>query len=112
MKIYYLFLSAFCFIVNSNIAVAQNAIAKCDSAFAHQITLPYSSGNDSTCHLGDDFEDTNTVACGNTSYLSGEDRLYAFTALTSGNVQINVNTTTTFVGIFAYVGCPTSGTCA
>jgi type IX secretion system substrate protein/SprB-like repeat protein len=112
MKIRYFYVCVLCFIIFSNNSKAQNAQAKCDSAFAHQIVLPYFSSNDSTCHLGDDFEDTNTVACGNTTYLSGEDRLYAFTALTSGNIQINVNTTTTYVGIFAFVGCPTSGTCA
>src|ERR1035437_1407170 len=112
MKIRYLFISALCFIIFSNVAIAQSATAKCDSAFAHQIILPYISTNDSTCHLGDYFEDTNTVACGNTAYLSGEERLYAFTALTSGNVQINVNTATQYVGIFVYIGCPTNGSCA
>jgi hypothetical protein len=111
MKVPYFFISALCCILFSNIAVAQNAASKCDSAYAHQLTLPYYSPNDSTKGLGDDFEDTNTVACGNTSYLTGEDRLYAFTALTSQNIQINVNTTTQYVGIFVYAGCPTSGSC-
>ena len=82
----------------------QNPAAKCADALTHQINIPYSSSNDSTCHLGNDFLDTNTVPCGNTSYLGGEDRLYAFTANTSGNIQIRINTSTQWVGIFVYVG--------
>ena len=89
---------------------AQSAQSKCDSALARPITIPYSS-SDYTCGLGDSFEDTNTVSCGNSSYLWGEDHLYVFTAASSGNIQININSSTSYIGIFVFIGCPNNGSC-
>ncbi len=95
----------------ASISYGQNPAAKCADALAHEIIIPYSSSNDSTCHLGNDFMDANTVPCGNTNFLGGEDRLYVFTANVSGNIQVRVNTTTEWIGIFAYIGCPSNGIC-
>src|SRR5580704_17056865 len=105
------FVSLSLLILISAISNAQNPAAKCAAALANPISIPYYSPNDSTCGLGNDFLDSNTVACGNTAYLGGEDRLYVFTADSSGNVQVRINTVTNWVGIFVYIGCPTNGIC-
>ena len=95
----------------TSIVHAQNPAVKCAAALANPISIPYYSPNDFTCGLGNDFLDSNTVACGNTAYLGGEDRLYVFTADSSGNLQVRINTITSWVGIFVYIGCPTNGIC-
>lgn len=78
------------------------------------ITLPYSSGNVTTCGSGDDLTAAMvTNACGSTSYLGGEDVIYTFTPTVTGQITITYSTSGSSAGAMLYQGCPNSGgTCA
>jgi hypothetical protein len=88
----------------------------CASALGTGVTnvasLPYSSGASTTCGAGDDLTSTNTVACGSTSYLGGEDRVYIFTPSTSGSVNINLTSSGSYNGLMLYDGCPLTSVCS
>lgn len=75
-------------------------------------SLPYSSGAGTTCGSVDDLTSSNTIACGSTSYLGGEDRVYMFTPTSSGSININLTSTGSFTGLMLYDGCPLSMMCS
>ncbi|GIV28259.1 MAG: hypothetical protein KatS3mg027_2073 [Bacteroidia bacterium] len=73
-------------------------------------SLPYSTGNLTTCGMGNDVTSSNVSAvCGSSSYYGGEDVVYSFTPTTSGTVNINLNSSGSWTGIMLYQGCPLSG---
>ena len=71
--------------------------------------LPYASGAGTTCGAGNDLTASNVIACGSTSYLGGEDRVWIFTPATTGTVSINLTSTGTWNGLMLYQGCPLNG---
>ena len=71
----------------------------CATAAASPITLPFSATGQSTCGFGNNYTSANSNACGSTLYLGGEDHLYAFTPTVSGNININLTSTSTWVGL-------------
>jgi len=74
----------------------------------------WNSGAGTTCGAGDDLTSSNTVACGSTSYLGGEDRVFVFTPTQSGTVTISLthsNPSSPWFGLMLYAGCPTCGSC-
>lgn len=77
-------------------------------------SLPFSLTGQTTCGQGDDVTSSNvTNICGSSLYFGGEDVVYSFTPTASGNININVTSTGSYMGIMLYNGCPTSGgTCA
>ncbi|HRP58681.1 MAG TPA: hypothetical protein PK833_00100 [Vicingus sp.] len=83
----------------------------CAAASAAPVTLPYSATGQTTCGMGNTYTGMNTVVCGNGLYLDGEDILYVFTPTATGLVTINVTSSSSWVGLFLYQGCPTGGTC-
>lgn len=83
----------------------------CAAASAAPVTLPYSATGQTTCGMGNTYTGMNTVVCGNGLYLDGEDILYVFTPTATGLVTINVASSSSWVGLFLYQGCPTGGTC-
>ncbi|MGL2965078.1 DUF7619 domain-containing protein [Flavobacterium sp. XGLA_31] len=79
-----------------------------------QITaLPYSTTNDTA-----NFSDNATIegspgssGCGSTnSYLNGNDVVYAYTATTTGTINVMMTPTATYSGIFVYTDCANIGT--
>ncbi|MES2836138.1 MAG: PKD domain-containing protein [Bacteroidota bacterium] len=105
----YLFIASF--FVSFNL-YAQPGSPTCVGAEAAQITLPFFQANLTNCGFNN-FTATNTPVCGNSSYLSGQDRLYAFTPLESGFVITSLTTASTItdIGLMMFRGCPTSGSC-
>lgn len=84
----------------------------CDSAIANLIVnLPYYASNETTCLQKDDYNKNNVVSCGNSDYLDGEDKIYAFTPAGSGTVLVSIIGDSLNSGIFIYEGCPDTGHC-
>jgi hypothetical protein len=73
-------------------------------------SLPYNSGNQTTCGMGNNVTSGNvTNICGSSSYYGGEDEVYSFTPATSGVIMVNVGSPGSYVGLHIYQGCPISG---
>lgn len=73
-------------------------------------SLPYNSGSQTTCGMGNNVTSANvTNVCGSTSYYNGEDVVYSFTPTTTGTYQINLTSTGSWTGLMLYQGCPLSG---
>jgi len=107
-KFYIIILLIFNFVALKSIAQGG---ANCAAALSTQVNLPYTGSSQTTCGMGNTYTGSNTVICGNGIYLDGEDIVYAFTPATSGLVSINVTSSSSWVGLFLYQGCPTGGTC-
>jgi|GEM_PF-1147435 len=74
----------------------------------------WNSGPGTTCGAGNDLTSGNTVVCGSTGYLGGEDRVFVFTPTQSGAVTISLthsNPGSPWFGLMLYAGCPTCGSC-
>lgn len=71
-------------------------------------SLPYSSGAGTTLAKGNDLTSSNTVACGSSSYLGGEDQVFIFTPTTSGQTLMSVTSGGSWTGLMLYDGCPTN----
>ncbi len=76
-------------------------------------SLPYNSGNVTTCGTNNNVTSANvTNVCGSTNYYGGEDAVYSFTPTSSGQVQISLTSGGSYTGLMLYNGCPlTGGTC-
>lgn len=74
--------------------------------------LPYSSGAGTTCGAVNDLTSLNTMTCGSSLYLGGEDRVWIFTPLTAGSITINLTSSGSWTGLMLYDGCPLSGSCS
>lgn len=85
--------------------------ANCSLASASPVNLPFSASNQTTCGNGNVYNSGNSTVCGNGVYLDGEDYLYVFTPNTSGLININITSTSSWVGLFLYQGCPSTGLC-
>ncbi|MDX1902891.1 MAG: T9SS type A sorting domain-containing protein [Thermonemataceae bacterium] len=95
-----------------NISVVASPIpATCNlgTGVTNVAALPYNSGAGTTCGAIDDLTSANTVTCGSTSYLGGEDAVWVFTAPSTGQVSIDLTSAGTWTGLMVYDGCPTSG---
>ncbi|MDF2453432.1 MAG: hypothetical protein K0S26_2936, partial [Bacteroidota bacterium] len=74
------------------------------------VTLPYSSTGQTTCGQGNDITSTNVNAVnGSTSYYTGEDVVYTFTASATGLITVDLSSSGSFTGLMLYRGCPTAG---
>lgn len=85
--------------------------SNCSAAASSQITLPYTGTNQTSCGMSNVYTSSNTTTCGNGVFMDGEDVLYAFTPSTSGLININVTSSSSWVGLFIYEGCPSGGVC-
>ncbi len=74
--------------------------------------LPYTSTGRTTCGKVNDLTAANTLICGNTSYLTGEDEVFVFTPATTGNITISLTSTGSYTGIMLYRGCPVTASCS
>jgi hypothetical protein len=66
-------------------------------------TTTYSNTGLTTCGFGDDFSSTD--ACGS-SYMGGDDYVIVYTPTTTGNIDITLSNTGTWVGLFVTDLCP------
>ncbi|MGE0562691.1 MAG: gliding motility-associated C-terminal domain-containing protein [Flavobacteriales bacterium] len=98
------------FIILSASLSAQGG-ANCSLASASPVNLPFSASNQTTCGNGNVYNSGNSTVCGNGVYLDGEDYLYVFTPNTSGLININITSSSSWVGLFLYQGCPSTGLC-
>lgn len=71
-------------------------------------SLPYNSGAGTTCGAVNDLTSSNTVTCGSSFYLGGEDRVWVFTAPSTGVVTINLASSGSWTGLMVYNSCPLS----
>ncbi|MFT6850478.1 MAG: gliding motility-associated-like protein [Sphingobacteriales bacterium] len=92
----------------------------CPSANLVQVTLPYVGPAETTCLMGNNYNDNNmTETCtspanpGAFMYTRGADKLYAFTPTISGSVLITLSTNSAgdSSGLFVFDGCPDIGSC-
>ncbi len=74
-------------------------------------TLPYSVTGHSTCGQVNDLTSSNTLVCGSSLYYSAEDRVYVFTPTVSGTSIITLTSTSSYVGLALYAGCPLADAC-
>lgn len=73
------------------------------------MTLPYLANNESTLCFGNDYTNS-TAGVGTTSYMSGEDKVYKFTASGPDCISISItNANTGYVGFHVFSGCPGAG---
>jgi len=97
--------------------ILTSTVFNCNTALGTGVTniplLPYTQNGQTTCGFINDITSSNVVnVCGSTLYYDGEDRVYIFTPITSGEITINLTSTGTWTGIMLYNGCPfTTGTC-
>src|SRR5688572_4083044 len=95
---------------NFNICITNTIPCTLGTGAVSIASLPYSSGATSNCGQVNDITAANvTNVCGSTLYYGGEDRIYSFTPASSGNININVTSAGSWMGIMLYQGCPTSG---
>ncbi len=100
-----------------NVVLNGGATASCGGSLGTGVTavgaLPYSTGASSTAGAVDDLTVANVFACGNSTYLSGEDEVFWFTPAATGQIQINLTAGgATNTGIFLYKGCPLTSVCS
>lgn len=77
------------------------------------VSLPYTSGAQTTCGKVNDFTSSNVASiCGSSSYYTGEDVIYVFTPSVTATFGGTVTSSGTYVGMMLYDGCPSvSGNC-
>ncbi|WP_298176528.1 T9SS type A sorting domain-containing protein [Flavobacterium sp.] len=74
------------------------------------VTLPYETTDDTANYEDIYYEGSPGSSCGSTSsYLGGNDVVYAYTATADGSINVNLTTTETYVGLFAYASCSSIG---
>ncbi|ARV08138.1 hypothetical protein BTO05_00215 [Winogradskyella sp. PC-19] len=67
-------------------------------------SLPYNQTGATTEGFGDDYTSTN-VSCSTSSYLNGDDIVYAYTPVADINVDVTLENTGTWAGLFIFSGC-------
>ncbi len=80
---------------------------------ALNVSLPYTSGAQTTCGNVDDITSTNvTNICGSSSYYTGEDAVYIFTPTVTAAFNATLTSGGSYTGLMLYNGCPTgTGVC-
>ena len=84
----------------------------CAAALAAPITIPF-AGTGSTCAGTNNYNNVG-IPCGISTYTTGPDWLYYFTAPTTGNLQMqisNSNPIYPWSSISLWQGCPNAGVC-
>jgi hypothetical protein len=116
---YYLVLDSWPFPACNNynsLSIVMTASVGCTALLGTGLTtvaaLPYNSGAGTTCGMADNLTASNMVACGDASYLTGEDRVWTFMAPATGLVTISLTApSASYTGLMLYSGCPV-GNCA
>ncbi|MCD6020016.1 MAG: choice-of-anchor domain [Bacteroidetes bacterium] len=73
------------------------------------ITLPYTSTGQTTCGQGNDITSSNVnTVNGSSSYYTGEDVIYTFTASATGQITVDLTSSGSYTGLMLYRNCPTA----
>ncbi|HNM26859.1 MAG TPA: hypothetical protein PKL15_15565, partial [Saprospiraceae bacterium] len=72
-------------------------------------SLPYSGTGLTTCGAGNDITGSNATICGSSNYYGGEDLVFIFTPTTTGNQVISLTSSSAWIGVMLYNGCPFLG---
>jgi len=84
----------------------------CISAAASPIlALPFNASTQTTCGMGNNYNDQNSTVCGIPLYLDGEDYLYAYTPSAPGVMSILIFSGSSNLGVTVYDDCPSTGMC-
>lgn len=74
-------------------------------------TLPWKSGQRSTCGKNNDITAANIAANNNSRYTEGEDEIFVFTANETGDITVTTSASTPYSGFFLFDGSPMSAGC-
>jgi len=77
-------------------------------------SLPYNGAALTTCGAGNEITASNATICGSSSYYGGEDLVFIFTPTTTGSITISLTSSSSWIGMMLYNGCPfigQGGTC-
>ncbi|PCJ89352.1 MAG: hypothetical protein COA57_02335 [Flavobacteriales bacterium] len=77
----------------------------CANPFVITGGIPFVQTGQTTCGFGDDYNSTD--ACGS-SYMNGDDFLYAYTPTVTGGISVDLTNTSSWTGVFVYDGCPSA----
>lgn len=94
---------------NYTLNIANVPTPSCNPTSLGTIGTAGYNANRSTCGQGNDFTSSNTVTCGSTSYLGGEDELLSFMVSTTNTYKLTMTGTTSsdnWLGMKLYNGCP------
>jgi hypothetical protein len=98
-----------CFTYDISISAPVAGIVGNTCANANVISsLPFTQTGLSTCCMGNDYTSANACA---SSYMNGEDYVFAYTPAANIVVDITISNSLTYTGVFVTQGCPAGGTC-
>lgn len=96
-----------------NICITTPVMPTCPASLGGGVvnvsSLPYNATGRTTTGAGDEFTASNTITCGSSTYLQGNDEVFIFTPSVSGVVSITLTSASTNVGMMLYNGCPFTG---
>ncbi len=72
-------------------------------------SLPYNGTSLTTCGAGNEITSSNVTICGSSSYYGGEDLVFIFTPAVSGSITISLTSSSSWIGMMLYNGCPFTG---
>ena len=72
-------------------------------------SLPYTGTALTTCGAGNEITESNATICGSSSYYGGEDLVFIFTPTTTGDITISLTSSSSWIGMMLYNGCPFTG---
>ncbi len=72
-------------------------------------SLPYTGTGLTTCGAGNELTSSNVTTCGSSSYFGGEDLVFIFTPTSSGSITISLTSSSSWIGMMLYNGCPFIG---
>lgn len=96
----------------TNITISSPPPCTLGTGVVNVASLPFISNGRTTCGKVNNLTSANTLSCGISNYLSGEDEVFIFTPTSSGNITINLISNGSRTGLMLYDGCPLSGSCS
>lgn len=102
-----------CFVLLASFNAFSQGGNTCAQAMSSPVALPFSAGGQSTCFDTDDFNGTINCGAPSSLYTTGPDHFYAFTATSTGSVQVNLTNivpASHWGSIIVFQGCPSSST--
>lgn len=93
--------------------ISASVSATSAGAGTYNISLPFSAANLTNCGSVNDITSSNVAnICGSSSYYGGEDAVYIFTPTTTAIFTGSLSSSSSYVGMMLYQGCPTgTGVC-
>lgn len=96
----------------TNIIISSPPPCTLGTGVVNVASLPYISNGRTTCGKVNNLTAANTLSCGISNYLSGEDEVFIFTPTSSGNITVTLTSNGSRTGLMLYDGCPLNGSCS